>query len=162
MVLNYDTTTQEYIKVIFELELEQRVARVTDIAERRGVTKPSVSLVLNQLQKKELIDRKQYGHITLTKSGRRLGNELYKRHQAITTFLKDVLGVPARIAEQDACKIEHDLSHQTWRELQRFVNVLQNCPHDRKTDFSFYTRCGQFAAGDLDCKTCDSLRKNKE
>jgi DtxR family Mn-dependent transcriptional regulator len=161
MVLNYDTTTQEYIKVIFELEQENRVARVTDIAERRGVTKPSVSLVLNQLQKKELIDRKQYGHITLTKTGRRLGNELHKRHQAITVFLKDVLGVPEKIAEQDACKLEHDLSHQTWKELRRFVDVLQNCPRNRKNDFFAYTRCSHFASGDLDCDTCEEIKRNQ-
>ncbi len=154
MTLSYDTTTQEYIKVIFELEQENRVARVTDIAERRGVTKPSVSLILNQLTKKELIERKQYGHITLTKSGRRLGNELHKRHQAITFFLAQVLGVPEKTAEQDACKIEHDLSHQAWKELRRFVDVLQNCPHDIKEYVVQYTHCGQFAAGDLDCDHC--------
>lgn len=159
MDLGYDTTTQEYIKVIFELEQEHRVARVTDIAEKRGVTKSSVSLVLNQLQKKDLVDRRQYGHITLTKSGRRLGNELWKRHEAITLFLQDVLGVPEKVAELDACKIEHDLSHQTWKELRRFVDVLQHCPHNRKDDFSRYARCGKFAAGDLDCETCQDLGK---
>jgi len=157
MALNYDTTTQDYIKVIFELEQENRVARVTDIAERRGVTKSSVSLVLTQLQKKELIDRKQYGHITLTKSGRRLGSELYKRHQTISIFLQEILGVPEKTAEQDACKIEHDLSQQTWRELRRLIDVLQNCPNNIKDHLVHFSRCGKFASGDLNCDRCKDL-----
>lgn len=159
MTLAYDITTQEYIKVIFSLEQEHRVARVTDIAKRRGVTKSSVSLVLNQLQKKALIDRKQYGHVTLTKSGRRLGSELHKRHQAIKVFLVLVLGVPEKIAERDACQIEHDLSQQTWSELQRFTAVLQNCPNHVVESLAFFKRCSKFAAGDLQCETCTEMRR---
>jgi DtxR family Mn-dependent transcriptional regulator len=158
MSLAYDTTTQEYIKVIYTLEQSHRVARVTDIAERRGVTKSSVSLVLNQLQKKELIDRKQYGHITLTKAGRRLGSELHKRHHAIKLFLQHVLGVSDKNAERDACKIEHDLSDETWKELKRFTTVLEKCPHDVNVSLEYYTRCGLYAKGDLDCKACMEKR----
>ncbi len=105
MSLPYDTTTQEYIEVIYALEKENRVARVTDIAERRGVTKASVSLVLNQLQKKELVERKQYGHITLTRSGKRLGSTLTQRHKAIKKFLQIVVGVSEGTADDDACKL---------------------------------------------------------
>ncbi|MBN1481943.1 metal-dependent transcriptional regulator [candidate division KSB1 bacterium] len=155
----YDITTQEYIKVIFSLEREHRVARVTDIAKRRGVTKSSVSLVLNQLQKKALIDRKQYGHITLTKSGRRLGSELHKRHQTIKVFLVRVLGVSEKIADRDACKIEHDLSQQTWTELRRFITVMQNCPNHLIESLASFRRCSKFASGDLKCETCMEIRR---
>ena len=160
MTLEFDTTTQEYIKVIFALEQEHRVARVTDIAERRGVTKSSVSLVLNQLQKKELVDRKQYGHITLTKAGRRMGRELHKRHKAITFFLAHALDVPEGIAEQDACKIEHDLSPRTWKELKRFTAVLENCDLNISDCLTFFSRCSKFASGDLECEKCMQMRKS--
>ena len=159
MTLTHDITTQEYIEVIYTLEQSHRVARVTEIAARRGVTKSSVSLVLNQLQKKDLIDRKQYGHITLTEAGRKLGSELYKRHCTITLFLKQVLGLPADIAEVDACKIEHDLSDETWTELQRFTHVLHNCPNDVGSALQYFSRCGMFANGDLDCETCIEMRR---
>ena len=159
MTLAYDTTTQEYIKVIYSLEQLHRVARVTEIAEQRGVTKSSVSLILNQLQKKELVHRKQYGHITLTEAGRQLGSELHRRHHAIALFLQHLLGVSAETAEADACKIEHDLSDETWQELQRFTNVLENCPHEVNTSLEYYSRCGLFAHGDLECKKCIKMRK---
>ena len=126
MSLPFDTTTQEYIEVIFDLEQQNRVARVTDIAERRGVTKASVSLVLNQLQKKELVDRKQYGHITLTKSGRRLGNKLSQRHKAIKEFLHAVVGVPEHIADQDACKLEHILSNESCAAIKDILKVVDD------------------------------------
>jgi DtxR family Mn-dependent transcriptional regulator len=161
MNLEYDTTTQEYVKVIYALEQENRVARVTDIAERRGVTKSSVSLVLTQLQKKQLVDRKQYSHITLTKAGRRLGSELQKRHQAITIFLTEILGVPLKIAEEDACKIEHDLSLQTWQELRRFVTVITECPHSAKERVRLFSRCKKFASGDLECDLCLDYESEK-
>lgn len=126
MSLPFDTTTQEYIEVIFDLEQKNRVARVTDIAERRGVTKAGVSLVLNQLQKKELIDRKQYGHITLTKSGRRLGATLSKRHETIKNFLHSVVGVPENIADEDACKLEHILSNKSCAAIKDIVDIVKN------------------------------------
>jgi len=130
MSLPYDTTTQEYIEVIYDLEQENRVARVTDIAQRRGVTKASVSLVLNQLQKKELVDRKQYGHITLTKSGRRLGSTLSKRHQAIKRFLNIIVGVPERIADKDACKLEHILSKESCKAIVKITKAIENQPQE--------------------------------
>jgi len=130
MSLPFDTTTQEYIEVIYALEQENRVARVTDIADRRGVTKASVSLVLNQLQKKELVDRKQYGHITLTKSGRRLGSTLSKRHQAIKRFLNIIVGVPEHIADEDACKLEHILSKESCKAINKIAKAIENQPQE--------------------------------
>ena len=131
MALPFDVTTQEYIEVIYTLERENRVARVTEIAERRGVTKSSVSLVMNQLQQKELIERKQYGHITLTPSGKRLGAKLIRRHEVIRMFLQAV-GVSPAAADDDACKLEHIVSSQTWNAMRHFLDVLQNCPVDMR------------------------------
>ena len=126
MALPFDVTTQEYIEVIYTLEQENRVARVTEIAERRGVTKASVSLVMQQLQQKELIDRKQYGHITLTPSGKRLGAQLMRRHQVISRFLNEVVGVAAETADHDACMLEHIISTETFNAMRRFLDVLQH------------------------------------
>jgi len=136
MSLPYDTTTQEYVEVIYDLEQEHRVARVTDIAERRGVTKASVSLVLNQLQKKELVDRKQYGHITLTKSGKRLGSTLSKRHQAIKRFLNIIVGVPENIADEDACKLEHILSKESCKAIDKIAKEIETQPQELAAIFN--------------------------
>ena len=108
MSLTHDTTTQEYIEVIRDLENENKVARVKDIADRRGVSRSSVSIILNQLLKKDLIAHEQYGHVSLSQKGRRLANDLERRHQAIKEFLVKVLGVSDENAEKDACKFEQD------------------------------------------------------
>ena len=86
MSTSHDLTTQEYIEVIHDLETEKKVARVKDIADRRGVSKSSVSLVLNQLRKKDLIDHEQYGHVTLSETGLVLAKELERKHSIIKTF----------------------------------------------------------------------------
>ncbi len=143
MSLPYDTTTQEYIEVIYALEKENRVARVTDIAERRGVTKASVSLVLNQLQKKELVERKQYGHITLTRSGKRLGNTLTQRHKAIKKFLQIVVGVSEQTADDDACKLEHILSKESCTAIKRIVKAIEKRPKDWTETFETMTGCNR-------------------
>jgi len=125
MTLPFDIVTQEYVKVIYLLERENRVARVTDIADKRGVTKSSVSLVLQSLQKKDLVERKQYGFITLTASGKRLGITLLRRHQTIRAFLVDVLGVSPHTADDDACKIEHVISQETWKSMRRHLSRMK-------------------------------------
>jgi DtxR family transcriptional regulator, Mn-dependent transcriptional regulator len=161
MSLPFDVTTQEYVKVIFSLEQENRVARVTDIAQRRGVTKSSVSLVLQQLQKKELIDRKQYGHITLTRSGRRLGNTLTRRFEIIRTFLVEVMGVSAKIAADDACRLEHVVSNETWNSLRHFVDVLQHCPTEMRQVLNDVKNCT--VEGNLEqCTECSAASVNNE
>ncbi len=154
MGLPFDATTQDYIKTILKLEKENRVARVTDIAEQRGVTKSSVSLVMRHLHEKELIDRKQYGHITLTKSGRRLGNSLLQRHEILTLFLTNILRVPHEIAEQDACKLEHALSKESWQNLKHFVEVAEQFPNGLTDQLNSIKECVHFGSGDLECAAC--------
>ncbi|MDZ7371268.1 MAG: metal-dependent transcriptional regulator [candidate division KSB1 bacterium] len=128
MEKQYDVTTQEYIEVIYQLEKENRVARVTEIAERRGVTKSSVSLVMQQLQQKNLVDRKLYGHITLTAGGRRLGAKLMKRHEVLARFLQDVVGVSPQTAEQDACILEHVISNESLNAMRRLLEGVKGSP----------------------------------
>jgi len=128
METTFPTTVQEYIEVIYELEKTKRVARVKDIAERRGVNKSSVSLVLNQLQKHNLIDKEQYGHITLTTNGKKLGQKLEKRHQTLKKFLIDVLNISEETAEIDACKIEHIISQDSLDGFEHLLEFTQTFP----------------------------------
>lgn len=161
MALPFDTTTQEYVKVIFSLERENRVARVSDIAERRGVTKSSVSSLMQQLQKKELIDRKQYGHITLTRTGRRLGSTLVRRFEIIRTFLVDVMGVSVAVAEDDACRLEHVMSTETWNSLRHLVDVWQHCPADLRQVFKDAKNCAVTGSPEQ-CIECSAALINHE
>ncbi len=157
MDLLFDTTTQEYIEVIFALEKENKVARVTDIARRRGVTKSSVSLVLNHLQEKNLVDRKQYGYISLTLDGRQLAETLQKRHQTIKQFFTLILGLELEIAEQDACQIEHVISQQTLNSIDCFLKFIKECPQPWDKILSFFPNCSKFNQGSVDCSSCPKI-----
>lgn len=154
MELAFDTTTQEYIEVIYALEEENRVARVTDIAERRGVTKSSVSIVLNHLKDKKLIDRKQYGHITLTKNGVQLARQLTRRHQALKQFLIQVLGLSEQTAEDEACKLEHVVTSETLNRINDFLNFVEMCPQHVDRVFDLFKNCGMVNKDGAECDSC--------
>lgn len=124
-VLNFDTTTQEYVEIIRDLQKSQKVARVKDIAESRGVTKSSVSLALGLLKEKNLIRHEQYGLVELTEKGEELGRVLDRRHQTLKAFLKDILGMESAAAEQDACTLEHVISAETIDRLCNFIEFLE-------------------------------------
>jgi len=122
MSLTPDTTTQEYVEIIHDLQKKYKVARVKDIAKMRGVSRSSVSTVLNALKKKNLIVHEQYGLVQLTEKGKRLGRTLSRRHEAIFDLLVEILNVSPEIAEADACQVEHCVSSET---IDRIINFLE-------------------------------------
>lgn len=100
---------EDYLEVILQLERVSRVARVSEIAGRLGVSRPSVTGALKNLGARQLVAHARYGHVTLTQDGARIAVEVERRHLAIRDFLTDVLGVPGDRAESTACKMEHVL-----------------------------------------------------
>ncbi|MFA5467423.1 MAG: metal-dependent transcriptional regulator [Sphaerochaetaceae bacterium] len=112
---------EDYLETVLELEQEKGVVRLTDVALKLGVTKPSVSRAMKVLQNDGYIFQESYGNIELTKKGRLKANQVFKRHKTLTSFLSDVLQVPVDIAETDACRMEHILSSETMDRLTEFV-----------------------------------------
>ena len=100
---------EDYLEVILQLERVSRVARVSEIAGRLGVSRPSVTGALKNLGARQLVAHARYGHVTLTEDGVRIAVEVERRHVAIRDFLTGVLGVPGDRAESTACKMEHVL-----------------------------------------------------
>ena len=100
---------EDYLEVILQLERVSRVARVSEIAGRLGVSRPSVTGALKNLGARHLVAHARYGHVTLTEDGVRIAVEVERRHVAIRDFLTGVLGVPGDRAESTACKMEHVL-----------------------------------------------------
>ena len=96
--------------------------RSVDIADALGVTKPSVSYAVKRLKESGYINMEANGPITLATPGRKIAKRIYERHKALTTFL-EILGVEPELAEEDACKIEHDISHDTYVAICRYVNA---------------------------------------
>ncbi len=112
---------EDYLEAVLALEEKKGVVRLTDVAQRLGVSKPSASRAMKVLQGSGYIHQESYGSIELTKKGRIKANQVYTRHKTLTTFLANVLGLEADIAEADACRMEHILSVETMEKLSDFV-----------------------------------------
>jgi DtxR family Mn-dependent transcriptional regulator len=118
---------EDYLEVILQLERVSRVARVSEIAGRLGVSRPSVTGALKNLGARQLVAHAPYGHVTLTEDGARIAGEVERRHLAIRDFLTGVLGVPCDRAESTACKMEHVLEPEI---LAYFVDFAQRRGQD--------------------------------
>lgn len=102
-----------YLETISVLRERTKLARVTDIARELGVSKPSVHAALHELERRGLIEHEHYGEVFLSPAGKAASTEIRRRHDLLTSFLRNVVGVCAETAERDACRIEHYLSKET-------------------------------------------------
>ena len=119
---------EDYLEAILMLSQEsgKSAVRTTDIANKLGVSKPSVSRAMSILKEEGYIDQGTYGDIFLTAKGRACAGDVYDRHKKLTTFFKDILGVEKHLAEHDACLIEHDISKESMQKLTEFVQRYQD------------------------------------
>ena len=113
---------EDYLEAIVMLEKQNSIVRVRDISKHLNVTYPSVTDALATLSANGLVKHEKYGHVELSAKGKKLAQELQRRHNMVTKFLTTILGVDNKIAEQDACKIEHVLSKETVTKLTKFMN----------------------------------------
>jgi DtxR family Mn-dependent transcriptional regulator len=108
---------EDYLEMVGFLSDDGEV-RVTDIASRLGVSKPSVLTALKTLEDQGLLEHERYRSVTLTERGKEAAAKIRGRHDFLTAFLQNVLGVSPDIAEQDACKMEHVLSEETLKKMK--------------------------------------------
>ena len=111
---------EDYIEVVYVLIHEKRRARVRDIATALKVKMPSVVKGLSVLKKLALVTQEPYGDVELTVNGRRIATMIFNRHTKIREFLMR-LGVSRRIADKDACLMEHVLSAETMDKISDFL-----------------------------------------
>ena len=111
---------EDYIEVVYVLIQEKRRARVRDIATTLKVKMPSVVKAITELKKRELVSQEPYGDVELTVKGRRIATIILNRHNKIREFLMR-LGVSKRIADKDACLMEHILSAETMDKIRDFL-----------------------------------------
>ena len=109
-------SAEDYLEQILMLLEQKGYARSTDIAIGLNVTKPSVSVAMKKLRENGYISMGTDGLISLTDKGYAIARRIYDRHKSLTRYLVQ-LGVPETIAREDACKIEHDLSEESYRAI---------------------------------------------
>jgi len=109
-----------YLESILVLSNKLDSVRAINIVEFMNFSKPSVSRALSILKSDGFISVDDDGFITLTKSGREIAEKMYERHQMLTEVLTR-LGVSKDVAEADACKIEHDISDETFKAIKKHL-----------------------------------------
>ena len=115
--MNIYESAEDYLEQILVLLEEKGYARSTDIAESLGVTKPSVSVAMKKLRENGYISMEKGGLISLTDKGYPIARRIYDRHLTLTKFFVS-LGVDEAIARKDACKIEHDISEESYAAIR--------------------------------------------
>ena len=109
-----------YLETIYVLTKSQRYVRSIDICDEMGFSKPSVSRAVGLLKSGGYITVDESGHITLTDVGHEVAYKIYRRHEVLTKFLERI-GVPSTVAQQDACRIEHDISDETFEAIEKYT-----------------------------------------
>lgn len=136
---------EDYLEAILEIcaQSGKHEARVTDIARRLNVTRPSVVGMIKHLGEHGLVSHGHYRGVRLTDDGVELAKEMAERHRVLRRFLEDELGLDAEIAEQDACRMEHTLSPETidrFIALEEFSESAQGESKTRKEAFRNFLR----------------------
>ena len=112
--------SEDYLEAMLMMQKEHGYVRSIDIAEKLGVTKPSVTYATKRLRENGYITMDKDGLITLTEQGMSIASSMLDRHQTLTLFLM-ALGVDRETAEADACKMEHDISDSTFEAIKKFI-----------------------------------------
>lgn len=107
-----------YLEAILVLSQRQSAVRSVDVGEYLGYSKPSVSRAMGILRQGGYVQSDEDGFLTLTDSGRAVAEKIYERHTVLTSLLT-ALGVDEKIAAQDACRMEHVISDETFRAIQQ-------------------------------------------
>ena len=113
-------SVEDYLETILRLSKSLPQVRSIDIVHDTGYTKPSVSVAMKNLRQKEYIVMDESGYITLTEEGRAIAEATFERHQVITRLFVN-LGVSEEVAAEDACKVEHVLSEETFNALKNHL-----------------------------------------
>lgn len=127
-----DESLEDYLETILMLQKSKGLVRSIDIANEMNFTKPSVSVAMKNLREKGYITMASDGYITLTESGKMRAECVLERH----TILADLLiriGVSEETAKEDACKVEHDLSEESFEAIKRAL-LSENSP-SKTVDF---------------------------
>ncbi len=112
-----------YLETMLILEHEKQKYRAIDIVDKMGFSKPSVSRAMSILRDDLCIAVDDGGYIQLTEKGRSIAERIYERHKVLTSLLVNI-GVPEGIASQDACKIEHDISDESFDAIKTHINTF--------------------------------------
>ena len=115
--MNIYESAENYLEAILSLHERHGLVRSIDIANELHFSKPSVSVAMKKLRESGYIEMDKDGFISLLPSGEEIARRIYERHKLLTQFFIR-LGVDPEVAAADACKVEHDLSEETFQKME--------------------------------------------
>ena len=113
---------QMYLETIYVLQQEKGFVRSVDISNQMGYSRPTISEWMNKLQENGLIVKKGDGGIELTEEGEEIAKSVYERHTLLTKLFESI-GVSPEVASEDACRVEHYISEETFEALKEHYNL---------------------------------------
>ena len=122
--MHTNESEEMYLETILVLGQKQEHVRAVDVANDLGFKKSSVSVAMKHLREKKYIRTDEKGYITLTTAGQDIAEMIYERHQFLSEYLMKI-GVPKDIAIDDACKIEHVISKESFEALKKRVEKIK-------------------------------------
>jgi len=146
MTSEQTASMEDYLEAIANLSEEETGVRVTQISNRLGVKKPSVTAALHRLSEEGLVKHKRYGIVELTREGRMIAEGVRRRHEVLFRFLSEVLDIDGEIAQEDACRMEHSMSPTSLEKLAKFVEFVMTCPKGEPVwhkGFKYYFEHGE-------------------
>ena len=120
--MNINQSAEDYLEQILVLLESKGYARSVDIADALNVKRPSVSIAMKKLRENGYISMEKRGRISLTDKGYPIARRIYERHKTLVRFLVK-LGVDEKIARKDACRMEHDLSDESFEAISRVFPI---------------------------------------
>lgn len=117
-------SAENYLETILVLENKIGDVRSIDIATEMGFSKPSVSVAMKQFRENGLITVDEHGHIHLTAKGAAIAQRVYERHQVLSRLFL-AIGVSKETALEDACRIEHDISDETFERIKLWLKTIE-------------------------------------
>lgn len=124
----------DYLETVYLLSLGQDTVGISQVAAERGVKVPSARAAVLRLRDKGYVRQERYGKIILTDKGRKRAAVVYRKHSVIYRFLHGMLGVEPETADEEACRLEHELGPNTLTRLSRFMDAHPDFAEHREED----------------------------
>jgi len=118
-------SAENYLETILILQNKKTLVRSIDIVNELGFSKPSVSIAMKNLRENGYIEMDPKGYITLAESGKEIAEKIYERHTFISQWLKNI-GVDEQVAIEDACRMEHVISAESFSAIKEYVKNNSN------------------------------------
>jgi len=119
--MTINESVENYLETILILSHKSNAVRSIDVATELNFKKSSVSVAMKNLREKEYIAITDEGNIVLTDAGKEIANMVYEKHTFLSNWLKSI-GVDEKVAVEDACRIEHVISNESFEAIKKYVN----------------------------------------